>query len=46
MNKRSINKRIRRLKWELKHVPSYNFMKRLKINKEIDQLKTVLKERI
>lgn len=46
MNRRSINKRIRRLKWELKHVPSYNFMKRLKIKAEINQLKTILKERI
>ena len=46
MTKRAIHRRLRRLKSELKNVVHYNFMKRLKINKEIDQLKTVLKERI
>lgn len=46
MTKRAIHRRLRRLKSELKNVVHYNFMKRHKIKKEIDQLHALLKERI
>ena len=46
MTKRAIHRRLRRLKSELKNVVYYNFMKRHNIKKEIEQLHSLLKERI
>ena len=46
MTKRLIHRKLRRLKSELKSVVHYNFMKRHRIKKEIEQLQNLLKERI
>ena len=46
MSTRKIVQELIKLNRELKTVPDYNFMKKLKINKKIESLKALLKGRV